>query len=791
LIRENGPMIGQTISQYKILEKLGEGGMGVVYKAEDTKLRRTVALKFLPPALLRSPEDRQRFVHEAQATASLSHANVATIFEINESKDSPFIALEYIAGQSLAEKVTSGPLKLEDSVSFAIQLSEGLQAAHDKGIVHRDIKSQNIMVTPAGQVKILDFGLSKLRGASILTKVGTTLGTISYMSPEQLRGEVVDHRTDIWAIGVVMFEMITGRKPFAGEYEEAVAYQVLNQTQVLLSTLRDGVPIHVERIVEKLLSKEAGKRYQNVAELLVDLRTVQKSLESGTASLSVTSALLFRLRRHKRFAAITGAVVVIGLAAITLLVLKPFDSSHQIRSIAILPLRSAFQGADQDMFSDGMQAALINAFGKIQSLTVLARQSVLRFKNSDKSIREIAGTLGVDAVLDGTVLKDSNTIRISVQLIDGKSDRTIWTDQYDREYRNILALHNEIARDVANAVKANVTLEESRRLTPGRPVDPRAYDAYLRGLSLADKSTRESIKKGREYFKQAIEFDPLFAPAYARFALTSLDVGSWIATTDSVGSKAAVAEGLAAVRKALEIDSTSSEAHWTMASYMQRIHWNLKDAEKEYRDAIRLTPGDAGARGKFARLLSILKRHDEALDQARRAEELEPLRPGRCREVANALWYAGRTDDALEKAKKAIEMDEANLQSWLFIGHIYFSKGLMREAMLAWARGQELDGNSELAKAYRELPYKQGLQKWLDQASGPHAPIFGTPTTAALVYELMGNRSEAVRWLEKALAVRDPALLDLLAMPDWAKALSDPRVLSIIQRMGLEEYVKK
>jgi eukaryotic-like serine/threonine-protein kinase len=779
-------MTGTIVSHYRILEKLGEGGMGVVYKAEDTRLQRIVALKFLPSALLVGEDDRRRFVHEAQASASLSHPNIATVFEIDESEAQTFIALEYVEGQSLAQKIASGPLKLEEALSIAIQVSEGLHAAHEKGIVHRDIKGQNLMVETRGQVKILDFGLAKLRGASGVTKTGTIVGTMGYASPEQLRGDPVDHRTDLWATGVVLYEMIAGRRPFQGEFEGIVTYQIMTQQPDPLTAIRTGVPIELERIVNKLLAKNAVERYQSTTDLLVDLKALRRTIDLGTTQAIGSNA---RASRNRRWlvAAIGGSFLLTACVALVFH-FRPAATSHQIRTIAVLPLKSLTQRADQEHVTEGMQMALINELSKVRSLTIISSQSSSRFRNSDKSAREIAAALGADALLGGSALLDGITIRVSLQLIDGQSDRTVWSDQYDKPYSNILALHSEVARAVTDRIRVDLSPEETRSLTGESPVNPEAYDAYQRGLLLQRKKTPESTKKAKEYFERAIELDEHFASAYARLSSVYYILGvSFIPPSDRAARQDAITRGRLCAKKALELDGSLPAAHASLGAYLM-YDWDLPGAEGEYREAVRLNPGDADACEALSSMLNYLQKHDEAIAYARRAKEIDPLYWARSAALADALYYAGRYDEALVEQKKAIELEENSIAAWMGLGDIYLAEGLQKEGILAWARAHELDGNPELARAYRDVPFKQAIRKWLDQASRPQGPIYNNPSTAAWAHELIGNRREAVRWLEIAFAAQDQGLLALLVGPQWSQARSDPRVRSIVKRMGLERY---
>ncbi|MBL7075535.1 protein kinase, partial [candidate division KSB1 bacterium] len=415
-------MIGKTISHYKILEKLGEGGMGVVYKAEDIKLKRTVALKFLPPELTRDEETKERFIHEAQAASALQHNNVSTIHEIDETDEGQmFICMDYYEGETLKDKIKHGPLKIEEALNIAVQVAKGLEKAHEQGIVHRDIKPANIMITNDGVVKIVDFGLAKLAGQTGLTRNDTTMGTVSYMSPEQTRGEGVDHRTDIWSLGVVLYEMITGQLPFKGEYEQAVIYSILNEDPEPVKALRTGIPMELERILNKALLKNAGERYQLVDKMLDDMRWLQKSLEIGIIEQRLTKIV----------------------------------SPYRCR-IAVLPLTNISPNPEDEYFADGMTEELISTLSKINELRVIARTSIMQYKNIAKSVAEIGRELKVGNVLEGSIRKAANKLRITVQLIDSQSQEYLWSQDYDREFKDIFTIQSDIAHRVADALRVQL-----------------------------------------------------------------------------------------------------------------------------------------------------------------------------------------------------------------------------------------------------------------------------------------------------------------------------------------------
>jgi serine/threonine protein kinase len=470
-------MIGQTISHYRILEEIGGGGMGVVYKAEDTKLKRIVALKFLPPELTRDKEAKTRFIHEAQAASALQHNNICSIHEIDETPDGRlFISMDCYEGETLKDKIANGPLPLEEAMDIAFQVAAGLSEAHAAGMVHRDIKPANTIVTDKGDVKILDFGLAKLAGQTKVTKTGMTVGTVAYMSPEQAKGDETDSRSDIWSLGVMLYEMLADRLPFRGEVEPAMLYSIMNEDPEPVTTIRGDVPIGVEDIIEKALAKERANRYETMDALLSDLATQRDQITLGIKERRFRA--MRSLKRRKRLA--VGTVVVAVLVAAAVLVQVFHTRSMAIDSVAVLPFANLSGDEEQEYFSDGMTVALIKELGQIRALTVISRTSVMQFNKTDKPLPEIARELNVDAVVEASVLRSGDQVRITAQLIRANPERQMWAESYERDARDVLSLQSEVARAIAGEIQVTLTRHEQERLASVRPIDPEAYELYLR-----------------------------------------------------------------------------------------------------------------------------------------------------------------------------------------------------------------------------------------------------------------------------------------------------------------------
>jgi TolB-like protein/predicted Ser/Thr protein kinase len=766
-------MVGSTISHYRILEKLGEGGMGVVYKAEDAKLRRFVALKFLPSTLLVNEDDRRRFVHEAQASAALSHPNIATVFEIDESEAKTFIALEYIEGETLAGKIKSGPLKLDDALSIAIQTCEGLQAAHEKGIVHRDIKCQNIMVTTKGQVKILDFGLAKLRGASVVTKAGSTLGTMGYMSPEQLRGETVDQRTDIWAVGVVLYEMIAGRRPFRGDYEGAVSYQVMNQQPEPLTAIRSGVPMELERIVNKLLQKDSGMRYQSATDLLVDLRAVpQIPGPSGSGPTRPAASSVVRPFWRRKGPLAAAALLLVGIASAYYYVTH--GGASDIRSLAVLPFENLSGDPDQEYFADEMTDQLITELSKIHSLRVISRRSAMVFKNRHELLPAIGKALNVEALITATVLRSGDRVRVNAQLVRASNEENLWSDSYEQKLEGILDLQSTLARSITQRISLALTPEERSHMSQRRPVSPRAFDLVARGNYLLSSSGDDArFIKAYEMMREAVAIDSTYVDAQVGLALSIVFPGFWGITVQKEESE----EAERALATALKLDPSSGRAH-TALGQLRWLQGDLPACILAHKQAFDLNPRDGFIVTNYSWMLMIEGKYAEGVAEGQKAVELDPLAQyARCNLMG---WYYAvrRFADAEAEAHRILGLDS----TW--------EPALFQLALIA-----EHEGRFEQA---RELWLKDFQRRGIATKGAP--PPSSWPTFCAwrsetlerlgllgdLVYSLLlqGDNKRAMAVLEVCIQKRESIVL-LLFNPDFDPLRNEPRFAELIAQIQL------
>ena len=780
-------MIGQSISHYKILEKLGEGGMGVVYKAQDLKLDRLVALKFLPPNITPTEAEKTRFIHEAKAASSLDHPNICTVYEIDETPDGQmFLAMAFYEGVPLSEKIKQGPVKIDEAVEMAIQAAEGLQSAHKKGITHRDIKSSNIMVTPEGQVKIMDFGLAKTTGATMLTKSGATVGTVPYMSPEQARGEKVDHRTDIWSLGVVLYELISGRLPFQSPYSEAIVYSILNEEPKPFSLVRSDVPSEVESIVKKCLQKNPAERYQRVEELIVDLRRAKLVPGKEVPPQIIPRPTRFRWRN---WYLIGGATFVI----VTLLILfLPRFTSHDevIHSIAVLPLENLSRDPEQEYFSDGMHEALIAELSKITALKVISRTSAMQYKGVKKPVPQIARELGVDGLIEGSVLREGEQVRITVQLIHGSTDKHLWAESYQRELRGILALQSEVARAIAGQIRVAVTPEEKTRLASSRAVNPEAHEAYLKGRFYWNKRTKEGLKKALELFQRAIESDPGDPLAYAGLA----DAYAYSANQAYLRPDEAFPKAKAAALKALEIDDQIAEGHTSLGFVKLAYDMDWSGAEREFQRAIQLNPSYSTAHSWYSTFMLTFLRFDESIAELHRAQQLDPLSVQIAVGVGSNYNHARQYDRAILALQRVAELDPNVGTTYYELGIAYLGKGMYPEAISnlqkAVAGTSRLSGDplAMLGYAYGLAGQKDQARKILEQLKQQAITGYVQPTAFALVCVGLGDKDQAIAWLEKAYAEeRGIYLTHLKVEPPWDPLRSDPRFKGLLRRMKLED----
>jgi serine/threonine-protein kinase len=773
---------GSTIAKrYQILEELGRGGMGVVYKAEDTKLKRTVALKLLPPELTHIQEVKERFMREAQAAAALEHPNICTVYEFDEAEEKTFISMAYVEGQSLRKKIESGPLELDEALRIATQIAEGLQEAHKRGIVHRDIKSANIMIDQRDQAKIMDFGLARMTGGTLLTQEGTAMGTIAYMSPEQAQGEEVDHRTDIWSFGVVLYEMFGGQLPFMGEQDQAVVYSILNKKPKPLAELRSEIPVSIGQVIDKALEKNQDERYQQMGDLLDDLKSISAGIIPEEIKIRLRKAKLRRRKRTILYAGAVGLVIVMAVLALTLFT-RPAEA---IESIAVLPLENLTGDAEQQYVVDSVTDELIGQLGQISGLKrVISRTSVMRYKETDKSLSEIARELKVDAIVEGTVYQVGDSIRVRFQLTDAlPEEQNLWGETYERPMSDVLMMYSEVAKVIALELKIGLTQQEETRFAAARQVNPEAYDAYLKGSFQVVKLTRAGLDAAQSYFELALEKDPAYAPALAGIAFVWAGRGQM----GMLPAREARERQREAAIRALALDESCVEARFTMACVMAWGDWDWKGAEKEFLRIIKLDPQYVMAHAYYAHLLAIIGRYDEAVTHMELALELDPYNALFHSLYAGVLNFLARYTEAVAAARTAL-----TLQPDLPTG-----RSQLRLALSALGRHDELlaiqresaSNDPELLAALEKGFAKAGFKGAQKSVANVQAARYGKPEgvraiTIAGTYFDAGDMDLALHWFEKAFEAHEPNL-PYLGRPYWDPLRSDPRFQELLRKMNL------
>ena len=744
-------MIGRILSHYRILEQIGAGGMGVVYRARDERLERDVALKVLPSGALSDAATRARFRREALALSRLNHPHIGVIHDFDTVEDTDFLVMEYVSGRTLRARIEDGSIPLTEAVRIAIEIAEALEEAHERGTIHRDLKPENILLTTKGWVKVLDFGLAKLlepvgAGGAAPDTVSLTAsdlsgaGTLPYMAPEQLLGGASDARTDLFALGAVFYEMLTGRRAFAERMPAALVNEILNKEPPKPRSIRPEIPPRLEQVVLKTLEKDPSRRLQSAQSLASELRT----LDLGETS-------------------------------------KP-----GIESIAVLPLENLSGDPEQEYFADGMTEELIASLVQIGALRVISRTSVMRYKGARKPLPEIARELDVDAIVEGSVRRAGERVRITAQLIDAAKDRHLWAKSYERDLKDVLALQGEVAQAIAQEIQVKLTLPEQAKLRSARLVAPAAYEAFLKGRYHMNKRTEADLKRAISYFNQAIEEDPSYALTYVGIA----DCYNLLGFYALAAPRDAFPKAKAAAARALEIQPDLGEAHNSLAYAFLYFDWDWAAAGAAFQRAIALREGYSIAHLWYGNLFCVRGDHEGTLREFKRSLELDPLSSVANAAVAWAGYYSRQMEEAVPQFRKALELDPSFIPTHVWFGWTLTSLGQTEEAMEQFDAVRRLVGRSALAESGLAIIHagrgeKDKAREILDGLLHLREERYVSSCYFAFVHAALEEKDEAFAWLERAFEERSHWLTLIAVDPKLDPLRGDPRYPDLLRRMNL------
>jgi eukaryotic-like serine/threonine-protein kinase len=832
---------GTRLGRYEIRSKIGEGGMGEVYLAQDTKLDRKVAIKILPATLAGNNDRMRRFVQEAKAASALNHPNIITIYEIDETESGHFLATEFIDGVTLRERIRKASIKPGEVLDVAAQIASALSAAHAAGIVHRDVKPENIMMRADGIVKVLDFGLAKLTErlppdsvdaeaatkALVQTEPGVVMGTTAYMSPEQARGLAVDARTDIFSLGVVIYELIAGRTPFGGTTRSDLIAALLEREPPPLARFAPEVPAELERIVMKALAKDPDERFQTAKDLLIDLKRLKQKLDVA-AEIARTSApelsrgggaeptaareivpiapqtdaptafgpssatssaeyLVSGIKQHKLAAAITLLLLVIGAVFLSVYLYRR-NTEVAIDSIAVLPFVNASDDPDTEYLSDGITESLINSFSQLQpKLRVIPRNTVFRYKGQQLDPQEIGRKLGVRALLTGRVTQHGDNVNIQTELIDVDQESQLWGEQYNRRLSDIMAIQEEITNEISEKLRLKLSGEEKKRLTKRYTENPEAYQLYLKGVYHAAKFNKQELDIGFGYLRQAVALDPNYALAYHGLSYYYYLIVDW-----TMPPHEAMPEAKKAALKAIEIDDTLAVAHADLGAVYWYYDWNWPAAEKEFKRAIELDPNDSLSHEMYGWYLVTMGRVDEGISEAKRSQQLDPLAQERTSVLGWDLYLAHRYDEAIEQHRKAIELEPQYWPGYSWVGHALAQKGRWPEAIEAFQKAIAIEHVIAepligLGHVYAVSGKKEEARKVLDELNDRSKYPYVSSYLVATIYTGLGDKDQAFASLERAYEDRSWYMTHLKLDPELDSLHSDPRFADLVRRVGLPQ----
>lgn len=777
--------------RYDVIEEVGRGGMGKVYRAIDKNIEEEVALKILNPEIAADEKMIERFQNEIKLARKITHRNVCRMYDLNAEEGTQYIIMEYVPGEDLRSLIRRiGQFTLGKTLIIAKQVCEGLAEAHRLGVVHRDLKPQNIMIDKEGNAHIMDFGIARMMKARGITKEEMIIGTPQYMSPEQVEGKETDHRSDVYSLGVILYEMVTGRLPFEGDTPLSIALKHKSEQPPNPRKINEQIPEELSRSVLKCLEKDRGKRYQSAEELLSELRKIEKGMPTTDRFVPEWKLKTRKWREIARKKALLygGFVLLIILLALGGIYVFTGRQGEAIDSIAVLPLKNLSGDPEQEYFADGMTEALISNLTQMRALErVISSTSVMQYKSVRKPLPEIAQELNVDAVVEGSVLISGERVRITVQLIEAKTDRNLWSKSYERDLRDILTLQSELSRSISKEIKIAVTPEEKALMARTQPGNPEAYQLYLKGRHFWNKRTEEGLTKAIEDFEKAITLDPDYALAYVGLA----DTYNMLASYDLLLPREAYPKAKSAVMKALELDEALAEAYTSLAWVKYRFDFDWYGAEKDFNWALGLNPGYATAHQWYGALLRDLGRFDEALMEMELAQELDPLSLPINTSIGFLLFQARLYDEAIEQCRKVLEIDANFSWAHAVLGFIYIQKSLFEDSIETFEKavnysGRNLQYLADLAYAYAMAGKRDKSLEILEELQAQSKERYLPLYEMALIYMSLGETDRAFEYLEKALEERSGSIIVLKTSPSLDSLRSDPRFSTLLDKMGLD-----